>query len=136
MNVANHLSSCGPHKLAKAFEFCLGSDSRSRSNLNSFSSPLPPWSGADSPHQSLFVNSPPDWVGTPLRSPRPSGEQLDSYFPQTLSKTPSRSAVPATPAILTITPQETTMIQPQKPMLLLVDDNAVNLRVNALQSIV
>jgi hypothetical protein len=120
----NPLCRCSPQKLAKAFAFCLVAASQARTEQSAHASPLStPGKILDSP-QSLFA------LSSRTRSPawelpaNPGGfNMLDEYFPAGASLPPSRPDEASKPAAHF---GEAGRLQ---PVLLLVDDNKINLRV-------
>jgi hypothetical protein len=112
---------CGPHKLAKAFAFCLGKASQLGTDRISHTSPLPmPLGPPDSP-QRLFALSP--------RSSHPQWQySQDEYFPTNVLSPVIASSLDGS-AISTADSRKTDTL---KPVLLLVEDNKINLKVRRL----
>jgi hypothetical protein len=109
---------CGPHKLAKAFAFCLAN----ASNLSPRTTPgMVP--GTLTSLQSFFSQYP---EMTPNKDMDLS-HSGDNYFSPVAKPTTVKSSTSTPPADKTNTSTE----ERQKPMLLLVEDNEINLRVCA-----
>lgn len=110
---------CGPHKLAKAFAFCLGDASYPSINHGSRSSPLgATYKDLVSP-QSLFKVSP--------DSSLYRGEQhlREEYFPSSAAS-PPRTPFRASESLALAA--DANKAERQKPVLLLVEDNEINLK--------
>jgi hypothetical protein len=127
LSYANHLSRCGPHKLAKAFKFCLDTTLPPTINVESSeSSYTSPASGVTSP-QSLFIGSP-----SPLAAAGnvPDSRAQEEYFPITASLIPNDTSRPSLASVAGSESTSSTIIPAKRrPVLLLVEDNKINLRV-------
>jgi hypothetical protein len=114
------LNRCGPHKLAKAFMFCLSNTSNSSMNCGSQLSPLRALATGLASLQSLLKVSP-DSSFHPVEVP--SQSEYFTISPGFPSGNPSGASESSVLAL------DTNKATKRKPLLLLVEDNDINLKV-------
>ena len=116
LTITNRLDRCGPHRLAKALEFCLGTPAHSPEGGSPSRAP----SEMENSPQSLFQRSPDSYLPGMESTPQ------DGYFASTAQSL--EAVVNGVSAHTTVS--GVNVIEKKKPKLLLVEDNEINLRVN------
>ncbi|KFY87320.1 hypothetical protein V500_07034, partial [Pseudogymnoascus sp. VKM F-4518 (FW-2643)] len=110
---------CGPHKLAKAFAFCLSNDSHPPANREPQLSPLRTPDKGRASQESLLKVSPDSSL-----YPREAHSQSE-YLPVDAGFSPGKPSEVAKSSALATSASECTK---RKPVLLLVEDNRINLK--------